>query len=438
MGAIPVYNLTGKDQSWGQHTLPSAMWTDIPRELASTLAGMHEYRADSAELIGDYKFLDDGGTFLGWSSPLMYCDGYGSVGIEMTRTFLKMGVALSIYPRDYDPASRRFGSVPLDRWEKEGHIPASVVDRLKVPQDKCFYGINCTWPPEVQNHPFARGIGYTMFETTLPPRYWAESMNNCRRVIVPCAQNVQAFRDIGVTVPMDVVGLGVDADRWTYFDRTGNPFGFTFLMSAGITMRKNPVGAARAFVDAFPNVPKYADVRLILKTRARRCASGFWDWEEEIPNDPRIQVICEDSTPEEMVFWMHSADAFVFPSHSEGFGLPPLQAMCTGLPVIVSDNSGMSEYCDDRYNYPVPCHEVKVPDQANGGFPTEWGDVGNWWNPNHEALVETMRSVYENRDKSLQKGKAAADWVRERWTWENSCRAILDVVMKDAKEDGQI
>jgi glycosyltransferase involved in cell wall biosynthesis len=37
------------------------------------------------------------------------------------------------------------------------------------------------------------------------------------------------------------------------------------------------------------------------------------------------------------------AAAFVFPSHYEGFGLPPLEAMSCGTPVIVSDRGSLPE-----------------------------------------------------------------------------------------------
>ena len=40
-------------------------------------------------------------------------------------------------------------------------------------------------------------------------------------------------------------------------------------------------------------------------------------------------------------------DLFVYPSSYEGFGLPPLEAMATGRPVVVSDTSSFPELYQD-------------------------------------------------------------------------------------------
>jgi glycosyltransferase involved in cell wall biosynthesis len=41
------------------------------------------------------------------------------------------------------------------------------------------------------------------------------------------------------------------------------------------------------------------------------------------------------------------ADLFVFPSLYEGFGLPPLEAMACGTPVLASNNSSLPEVLGD-------------------------------------------------------------------------------------------
>lgn len=436
MGDVPVLNLTKQQQGIGRYDLPPQEWTDVPYEIAAKVAELQDFRVDSKELIGDFRFRDDDGTYLGWCSPFHYADGYGSIAQEIAKTFIRMGVGLSIWPRDYDPSHRMFGGYGLDEWEKKAFVPREIVECLRKGKQKCFYGINFTWPKDVHRHPFARGIGYTMFETTRPPLEWAESMNLCRRVVVPCKQNKVAFQGIGVDTPIDVIPLGVDPDKWperTAQDEKQHDDGkFIFLMAAGITTRKNPLGAARAFVAAFPTE---TDVRLVLKTRGYSTVEGFRDWVRQLPRDDRIQVICEETTPAGMVQYMHQADAFLFPSLGEGFGLTPLQAMCCGLPTIVSNNSGMSEYCDTRYNFPVDCHETKVPKCADGGFPEQWGDCGNWWTPNFDMLVSNMRHVYKDRDNAREVGKRAAQWVRANWTVERVCERLLDVVARDSKED---
>lgn len=48
------------------------------------------------------------------------------------------------------------------------------------------------------------------------------------------------------------------------------------------------------------------------------------------------------------------AACFVFPSFYEGFGLPPLEAMCCGCPVIASDRASLPEVCGDAALYCDP------------------------------------------------------------------------------------
>ncbi len=48
------------------------------------------------------------------------------------------------------------------------------------------------------------------------------------------------------------------------------------------------------------------------------------------------------------------ADALVFPSFYEGFGLPPLEAMAQGCPVIVSNASAIPEVCGEAAEYCDP------------------------------------------------------------------------------------
>lgn len=59
-------------------------------------------------------------------------------------------------------------------------------------------------------------------------------------------------------------------------------------------------------------------------------------------------VIFPGFIPEnELPLWYNAADAFVYPSVYEGFGLPPLEAMACGTPVIASNASSLPEVVSD-------------------------------------------------------------------------------------------
>jgi glycosyltransferase involved in cell wall biosynthesis len=53
----------------------------------------------------------------------------------------------------------------------------------------------------------------------------------------------------------------------------------------------------------------------------------------------------------EMALIYNSASLFVFPSRYEGFGLPPLEAMACGLPVVAARNSSIPEVLGDAALY---------------------------------------------------------------------------------------
>lgn len=56
------------------------------------------------------------------------------------------------------------------------------------------------------------------------------------------------------------------------------------------------------------------------------------------------ELIMTDYIPEEeLVVFYNLAELFVFPSLHEGFGLPPLEAMACGIPVLASDSTSLPE-----------------------------------------------------------------------------------------------
>lgn len=270
-------------------------------------------------------------------------------------------------------------------------------------------------------------IGFTMFETdTIPhslhPNEWSgktgqakDIINNLDMLFVPSQHNKAIFKKEGVTIPIEVVNLGVDVEAFPKMIRPKRKK-FTFLILGTLTIRKNVGAVLAAFIELFKDNP---DVELIIKTTSGTIGHIAFPYKN-------IKIIDRYATPEETLELYNKADCFVFPSRGEGFGLPPLEAMATGLPTIFAANTGMLEYAHKDYNYPV-----KVSHLAKAvRFPKKWGEVGNWYEIDYQAFKETMLYVYNNQEEAYKKGLAAADWVRERWTYENTAKRIVELLKR--------
>jgi glycosyltransferase involved in cell wall biosynthesis len=77
-----------------------------------------------------------------------------------------------------------------------------------------------------------------------------------------------------------------------------------------------------------------------------------WQHEEVLREIKRLELQSEVVFPgyvpeEDLVQFYNAADLFVYPSLYEGFGLPPLEAMACGTPVVTSNTSSLPEVVDD-------------------------------------------------------------------------------------------
>jgi len=105
--------------------------------------------------------------------------------------------------------------------------------------------------------------------------------------------------------------------------------------------RKNVVGAMRAFAAASASVPQLVFVKIGAPGLAAGRVTTLDAIESlGIRNSVRIIDTVSDSRLNELY---NLADVLLFPSQYEGFGLPPLQAMAAGTPVVTTKATSLPE-----------------------------------------------------------------------------------------------
>jgi glycosyltransferase involved in cell wall biosynthesis len=103
---------------------------------------------------------------------------------------------------------------------------------------------------------------------------------------------------------------------------------------------------------------------------------------------------------EELPLLYNCADLFVYPSLYEGFGLPPLEAMACGVPIITSNTSSLPEVV------------------GNAGIMVDPNDI--------ESLSEEMYKVLN--DKEL-KHRMSRDGLKrsKMFTWEKTMNDVIEI-----------
>lgn len=141
--------------------------------------------------------------------------------------------------------------------------------------------------------------------------------------------------------------LGVEAERVrvvhhgvTLPPRTAVQREKIILHVGAIQHRKN-IGR---LVDAFGKVDR--DWQLVLAGSAGYGAAEIMAKIDAAPGRERIRVLGY-VRPAELADWYARATIFAFPSLDEGFGMPVLEAMASGTPVVASNRSAVPEVAGD-------------------------------------------------------------------------------------------
>ncbi|HLA57297.1 MAG TPA: glycosyltransferase family 1 protein [Puia sp.] len=121
------------------------------------------------------------------------------------------------------------------------------------------------------------------------------------------------------------------------------------------------------------------------------------------PELKRRIILTGAMTDEELILTYSLARIFCFPSFAEGFGLPPLESMASGVPVIVSAVTALPEVCGDGALYIDPNKPECIAQAV-------------------DELLGDEEFYIKQRNKGLQRAKT--------FTWAYSAKSLMESISK--------
>jgi len=266
-------------------------------------------------------------------------------------------------------------------------------------------------------------IGFWVWELEKFPRDWNGAFDLVDEVWVPTEFVRKAIAACTekpvVRMPKAIEFAAPESMGRGHFGLPPDEFVFLFSYDFNsFASRKNPEATIAAFRQAFSDGAK--DVRLLVKsTNGSRFPEKLSALQQNVSDDPRIEVRDGFLSREEMFGLQNSVDCYVSLHRSEGFGLGMAECMYLGKPVIATAYSGNLDFMDRDNSLLVNYRMVPLRD---GDYPYWQGQ--QWADADVAHAARWMRQVFDDREFAQRIGASAATSIR-RTNSKDACGAAV-------------
>jgi glycosyltransferase involved in cell wall biosynthesis len=264
---------------------------------------------------------------------------------------------------------------------------------------------------------YTHTIAWELFEKFAPPILnkflnkivkWFSifSYNRCAEILVPYKKLQTYLKKLGVKSPVEVAKLGVDISKFsptenkTYFkNKIGIPGSKKIIGYVGrMSKEKN----AQILYEAFKRLDNQENLHLLM------VGDGP---EDQTSKFRKLKNCTVTGFRNDIESYVKAMDIFVMPSLTETTSLATLEAMATGIPVIVSKVGFIKDYVRKNHN-------------------------GQFFPKNSSKILAIKLSKLLNDPEMREKlGKNARKTVIYSFSWERSINRIKRLILSKYREN---
>lgn len=345
---------------------------------------------------------------------------YGICTINLVKALIKKHVEVALFP---------IGGVELDK-ENEPYFQTAINNAhnyyVQAPCIRLFHQFSLAEFVGKNLH-----IGWPIFELDEFTQTECQHLNQCDHLFVcsEWAKNTLIYNHIKRDSDISVIPLGVDRDIFNE-NLEHKPWPTFIVLHIGkAEVRKSTDSLVDLWSMTFDKNDK---VELWVGLESPFYDNGhvnYWlDLYKNSPMGSTVRFLHRQEHHRDVAQIMSMCSAYISISRAEGFDLPLLEAMACGKPVIATNYSGHTEFCNQKNSYLVDITD-KEP-----AFDGRWfkSGIGNWASIDEPQLTQAsnyLRMLYEKKMKGEILDNPEGVKTSQQFTWDNTVEKIIKVLV---------
>lgn len=277
------------------------------------------------------------------------------------------------------------------------------------------------FPDVIKRVPPGPKVAFIAWESTKYPDACVEALRGVEQLWVPSGWQKEASDKQLIPLGFSndfvrVVHEGVDAS--TFFPGTIKQGKFRYMIFGRWESRKATMEMIQHWIAVAPK-----DTELLISVDNSFPVDQYRTTEERLAGygleDKRIKVI-HFPPKDEYVRYLQEGHVLLNVSRSEGWGLPILEGMASGIPVVCTDWSGNTEFSGSACN--VIAKKLIAPFNVYG-VP---GCPGEWCEPDWKSYRWWIKELYDHYDEYRDNAVLTSVYSRADFSWEKAADQAIE------------